>query len=272
MEEAKQEEALMLISRKRFRKKLKWKPWLIPLRFNDDLIGKSTVAGHLIYKCGGVDRRTVESCEQEASASGKPASDKCFAWIVDTLKAERETGISQENSLWRLESPHYQFTIIDTPGHCNYVEKMIAGTAQAHVAVFVVDCLAGMSEDAQTREHMLLAFHLGVSQIIVVLNKMDGRCVKYSELHYAAQRKRMCDKLSAIGYDVAKISFVPISGWEGENISDKSNKMAWYEGPSLLEALDNVDRPNYEQDRPLRIPIQDVFYIGGGWGSCCWQS
>jgi elongation factor 1-alpha len=233
------------------------------------LIGKSTVAGHLIYKCGGVDQRTIERCEQEASTLGKSAMNK-YAWILDNLKAERERGISMDSSLWRFESPNYEFTIVDTPGHCDFIGNMITGTTQAQVALLVVDTLrgnfsAGMSKDGQTREHALLAYSLGVKQMIVLLNKMDDSSVNYSEDRYKATRDEVSAYLSTLllGYEVTKIPFIPISGWEGDNIVDRSIQMPWYEGPSLLEALNNVEQPDYPVDRPLRIPVQDVYEIGG---------
>jgi elongation factor 1-alpha len=233
------------------------------------LTGKSTVTGHLIYKCGGVDQRTIQRCEQEASALGKSAANK-YAWILDNLKAERERGISMDISLWRFESPNYEFTIVDTPGHRDFIGNMIAGTTQAQVALLVVDTLqgsfsAGMSKDGQTREHALLAYSLGVKQMIVLLNKMDDSSVNYSEDRYKAIRDEVSAYLSTLllGYEVTKIPFIPISGWEGDNIVDRSIQMPWYEGPSLLEALNNVEQPDYPVDRPLRIPVQDVYEIGG---------
>jgi len=149
--------------------------------------GKSTTTGHLIYKCGGIDKRTIEKFEKEAAELGK--SSFKYAWVLDNLKAERERGITIDIALWKFETPKYYFTVIDAPGHRDFIKNMITGTSQADVALLVVasgvgEFEAGISKDGQTREHALLAFTLGVKQMIVAINKMDDTSVMYGEARY----------------------------------------------------------------------------------------
>jgi len=160
------------------------------------------------------------------------------------------------------------FTVIDAPGHRDFIKNMITGTSQADVAVLVIDSSqggfeAGISKDGQTREHALLAFTLGVKQMIVACNKMDDKTVKYDEARYKEIKSEVSAYLKKVGYKPMKIPFIPISGWEGDNMIDKSTNMSWYKGPYLLEALDNVNPPKRPTEKPLRLPLQDVYKIGG---------
>ncbi|CAN0455178.1 unnamed protein product, partial [Discosporangium mesarthrocarpum] len=228
--------------------------------------GKSTTTGHLIYKCGGIDKRTIEKFEKEAAELGK--SSFKYAWVLDNLKAERERGITIDIALWKFESSKYNFTVIDAPGHRDFIKNMITGTSQADVAVLVVasgvgEFEAGISKDGQTREHALLAFTLGVKQMIVCVNKMDDSSVMYGEGRYKEIKEEVTVYLKKVGYKPAKIPFVPISGWAGDNMIDASTNMPWYKGPYLLQALDNVNPPKRPSDKPLRLPLQDVYKIGG---------
>merc|ERR1712127_102498 len=145
---------------------------------------------------------------------------------------------------------------------------MITGTSQADVAILVIDSSqggfeAGISKDGQTREHALLAFTLGVKQMIVACNKMDDKTVKYDQARYKEIKQEVSAYLKKVGYKPMKIPFIPISGWEGDNMVEKSSNMAWYKGPYLLEALDNVNPPKRPSDKALRLPLQDVYKIGG---------
>eukprot|EP01041_Mallomonas_annulata_P000137 gene137-220_t len=226
--------------------------------------GKSTTTGHLIYKCGGIDKRTIEKYEKEAAEMGK--SSFKYAWVLDNLKAERERGITIDIALWKFESPKFSFTVIDAPGHRDFIKNMITGTSQADVAVLVIDGAPGGFEggwgaDGQTKEHALLAFTLGVNQMIVAINKMDG--CNYQEQRYNDIKEEVSTYLKKVGYKPAKINFVPISGWVGDNMIDRSPNMTWYKGPFLLEALDLVNPPKRPTDKPLRLPLQDVYKIGG---------
>ncbi|KAL1230678.1 Elongation factor 1-alpha [Trichinella spiralis] len=216
--------------------------------------GKSTTTGHLIYKCGGIDKRTIEKFEKEAQEMGKGSFK--YAWVLDKLKAERERG------------------------HRDFIKNMITGTSQADCAVLVVACgtgefEAGISKNGQTREHALLAYTLGVKQIIVACNKMDTTEPAFSEARFNEVVTEVSNYLKKIGYNPKTIPFVPISGWHGDNMLEASDRMPWYKGWSierkegnasgktLLEALDAILPPTRPTDKPLRLPLQDVYKIGG---------
>jgi len=228
--------------------------------------GKSTTTGHLIYKCGGIDKRTIEKFEKEAKEMGK-ASFK-YAWVLDKLKAERERGITIDIALWKFETSKYYFTIIDAPGHRDFIKNMITGTSQADCAILVIaspagEFEAGISKTGQTREHALLAYTLGVKQMIVLVNKMDEKTVNFSEQRFNEIKDEVSNFIKKIGYNPEKVPFVPISGWNGDNMLEKSPNMGWWKGPTLIEALDSITEPKRPVDKPLRVPLQDVYKIGG---------
>jgi len=228
--------------------------------------GKSTTTGHLIYKCGGIDKRTIEKFEKEAKEMGK--SSFKYAWVLDKLKAERERGITIDIALWKFETAKYYFTIIDAPGHRDFIKNMITGTSQADVAILVIasgtgEFEAGIAKNGQTREHALLAYTLGVKQMIVLVNKMDDKSVNWSEARFNEIKNETSNFVKKIGYNPETIPFVPISGWLGDNMLERSTNLTWYKGPTLLEALDALKEPKRPSDKPLRIPLQDVYKIGG---------
>jgi elongation factor 1-alpha len=228
--------------------------------------GKSTSTGHLIYKCGGIDKRTIEKFEKEAADMGK-ASFK-YAWVMDKLKSERERGITIDISLWQFETPKYHFTIIDAPGHRDFIKNMITGTSQADCAILMIaspqgEFEAGISKEGQTREHALLAFTLGVKQMIVCCNKMDEKTVNFSEERYNEIKKEVSEFLKKVGYKPDDVPFIPISGWNGDNMLERSPNSPWYKGPILIEALDKIVPPKRPTEKPLRLPLQDVYKIGG---------
>lgn len=228
--------------------------------------GKSTSTGHLIYQCGGIDKRTIEKFEKEAAEMGKGSFK--YAWVLDKLKAERERGITIDIALWKFETDKSVFTIIDAPGHRDFIKNMITGTSQADAAILIIasgqgEFEAGISKEGQTREHALLAFTMGVKQMIVAVNKMDDKSVNWGEGRFNEIKKEMADYLKKIGYNPEKIPFIPISGWHGDNMLKASENMPWYKGPTLIAALDNLDQPKRPKDKPLRLPLQDVYKIGG---------
>jgi elongation factor 1-alpha len=191
-----------------------------------------------------------------------------YAWVLDKLKAERERGITIDIALWKFETPKYYFTIIDAPGHRDFIKNMITGTSQADCAVLVIasptgEFEAGIAKNGQTREHALLAFTLGVKQMIVLINKMDEKSVIFSETRYTEIKNEMTNFLKKIGYNPEKIPFIPISGWNGDNMLEKSDNLPWWKGPTLIEALDSLEVPKRPSEKPLRIPLQDVYKIGG---------
>lgn len=228
--------------------------------------GKSTATGHLIYQCGGIDKRTIEKFEKEASDIGKGSFK--YAWVLDKLKAERERGITIDIALWKFESPKSVFTIIDAPGHRDFIKNMITGTSQADAAILIIasaqgEFEAGISKEGQTREHGLLAFTLGVKQMVVCTNKMDDKTVNFAEDRYEEIKKEVGTYLKKVGYNIEKVRFIPISGWHGDNMITKSDRMPWYKGPTLLEALDTLEAPVRPVEKALRLPLQDVYKIGG---------
>lgn len=226
--------------------------------------GKSTTTGHLIYKLGGIDDRTIEKFEKESAEMGKGSFK--YAWVLDKLKAERERGITIDIALWKFETANRFYTIIDAPGHRDFIKNMITGTSQADAAILIIACgrgefEAGISKDGQTREHGLLAFTMGVKQMIVACNKMDS--IEWSEERYKEVKANVSEYLDKVGYKTEGMHFVPISGFEGDNILDKSPNMPWYTGPTLCEALDLFKQPKRPTLKPLRLPLQDVYKIGG---------
>jgi elongation factor 1-alpha len=240
--------------------------------------GKSTTTGHLIYKCGGIDKRTIEKFEKEAQEMGKGSFK--YAWVLDKLKAERERGITIDITLWKFETPKYYVTVIDAPGHRDFIKNMITGTSQADVAVLIVaagtgEFEAGISKNGQTREHALLAYTLGVKQLIVGVNKMDTTEPPFSQSRFEEIQKEVSAYVKKIGYNPATVPFVPISGWNGDNMLEVSANMGWFkgwnierktskqEGKTLLQALDAMEPPSRPSDKPLRLPLQDVYKIGG---------
>lgn len=226
--------------------------------------GKSTSTGHLIYKCGGIDERTIEKFEKEAKLIGKESFK--YAWVLDKLKAERERGITIDIALWKFESSKYSFTIIDAPGHRDFIKNMITGTSQADVAILVIaagvgEFEAGIGKEGQTREHALLAYTMGIKQVIVAINKMDA--CGYSEERFTDIKKEVVDYLKKIGFQEKNVNVVAYSGFVGDNLIERTDKMPWYKGDTLLEALDKVDPPVRPLDKPLRLPLQDVYKITG---------
>jgi elongation factor 1-alpha len=238
--------------------------------------GKSTTTGHLIYKCGGIDKRTIEKFEKEAAELGKGSFK--YAWVLDKLKAERERGITIDIALWKFETPKYYVTVIDAPGHRDFIKNMITGTSQADCAILIVaagtgEFEAGISKDGQTREHALLAYTLGIRQLIVGINKMDT--TNWSESRYSEIVTEVSNYIKKIGFNPKTVAFVPISGWHGDNMLEESSNMTWFKGWSkeskagsksgktLLEAIDAIEPPSRPTDKPLRLPLQDVYKIGG---------
>jgi elongation factor 1-alpha len=228
--------------------------------------GKSTMTGHILYRLGYFDEKTMKEIEEQAKKMGKESFR--FAWLLDRMKEERERGLTISLSYMRFETKKYFFTIIDAPGHRDFVKNMITGASQADAAILVVSARkgefeAGMSAEGQTREHALLARTMGINQLIVAVNKMDATEPPYSEKRYKEVVEILSKFLKSIGYDVSKIPFIPISAWTGENLIERSPLMPWYNGPTLVESLDLLEIPPKPIEKPLRLPVQDVYSISG---------
>ncbi len=221
--------------------------------------GKSTLIGRLLLDTGHIEPHVIEKFKKEAQEKGKPTFE--FAWVMDHLKEERERGLTIDVAHRRFETDKIYFTIIDAPGHRDFVKNMITGTSQADAAVLVVGAPEG--RQAQTNEHVFLARTLGVEQLIVVINKMDATKPAYDKGRYESVKGDVEKLLSSVGYKPADIPMLPISAFAGDNVVNKSDKMDWYAGPTLMEVIDTITPPEKPTGKPLRIPVQDVYTITG---------
>jgi len=219
--------------------------------------GKSTTVGRLLYDTGALPENEYRKLQAEAEAKGKGTF--AFAYAMDNLKEERERGVTIDVAYKKFTAQKNSFTIIDAPGHRDFVKNMITGTSQADAGVLVVACKEG--PQPQTKEHAFLAQVMGLKQLIVAINKMDE--VNYEEAKFKEVQGAMSKLLTGIGYKAEQVKFVPISAWEGENIAKASGKMAWYKGETLVGTLDSLTAPSLPTDKPLRLPIQDVYNIKG---------
>ncbi|MFP3255887.1 MAG: translation elongation factor EF-1 subunit alpha [Thermoplasmata archaeon] len=219
--------------------------------------GKSTTVGRLLLDTGAIDPRIIEQYRKEAAEKGKATFE--FAWVMDRLKEERERGVTIDVAHKEFQSNKYYITIIDAPGHRDFVKNMITGTSQADAAILVVSAKEGVQE--QTREHIFLARALGVPQMVVAVNKMDATTPPYSQEAYNNVKAEVEKLLKSVGYK--DVIFVPISGYVGDNVVKPSPNLSWYKGPTLVEALDMLKLPEKPIDKPLRIPVQDVYSITG---------
>jgi len=191
-----------------------------------------------------------------------------YAWVLDKLKEERERGLTIDLAFYKLETPRYFFTVIDAPGHRDFVKNMVTGASQADAAVLFISAKrgeyeAGTNPGGQTREHAFLAKTLGVDQMVVAVNKMDDATVNWSQQRYDEVKDGVSRLLRLVGYNIAKINFIPTSGWTGDNLVKRSDKMPWYKGPTLFEALDQFEVPTKPVEKPLRLPVQEVYSIRG---------
>ena len=219
--------------------------------------GKSTLVGRLLYDSGALSEQEYRKLEAEAKSLGKGTF--AFAFAMDKLKEERERGVTIDVAYRKFEGKKNYFTIIDAPGHKDFIKNMITGTSQADAAVLVISAKDGVQ--AQTREHAFLAQVMGLKQLVVALNKMDE--VGYEESKMKATKDAANKLLTGVGYKAEQMKFIPVSAWVGDNVAKKSDKMKWYNGPTLLEALDEIVAPAPPTDKPLRLPIQDVYNIKG---------
>jgi elongation factor 1-alpha len=222
--------------------------------------GKSTTVGRLLLDTGYIRQEEIDKFRAEAEAKGKATFE--FAWVMDDLKEERERGVTIDIAHRRFDTQKYYFTIIDAPGHRDFVKNMITGTSQADAAVLVCSAADGVQE--QTREHIFLSRTLGVTQLICAINKMDRQEVKYSEAKFKEVVEELTKLLKNVGFKVAEqVVFVPISAFKDDNINKPSPNTPWYKGPTLLQALDNLKVPEKPTTKPLRLPVQDVYTITG---------
>jgi elongation factor 1-alpha len=214
---------------------------------------------------GAIDQRTIDAYAKESEATGKGDTFK-YAWVMDSIKDERERGITIDLAFQKFETAKYFFTLIDAPGHKDFIKNMITGASEADAAILVISVKPGETEASiepggQGREHAFLAKTLGVGQIVVALNKMDD--VNWQESRYKEVKDNVEKMLKSVGFNTAKVNFIPVSGWKGDNLVKKSENMPWYKGVTLAEALDAFEPPEKPIGKPLRIPVQDVYTITG---------
>jgi len=222
--------------------------------------GKSTLVGRLLYDTGAIRDEELRKLKELATELKKETFE--FAFVMDRVKEERERGLTIDIMHRPFETQKWFFTLIDAPGHRDFVKNMITGASQADASIFVISAKPGEGIQEQTKEHAWLLKVLGINQLLVVLNKMDA--ASYDQKRFDEVKTEATKLLQGIGYKVAEIPFIPVSAYLGENITKKSDKMAWYNGPSLVEALDQyIKEPEKPVGKPLRLPVQDVYSITG---------
>ena len=219
--------------------------------------GKSTLVGRLLYDAGALSEQEYRKLKAEAESKGKATF--AFAYAMDKLKEERERGITIDVAYQKFIGKKNEFTIIDAPGHKDFVKNMITGTSQADAAVLVVAAKEGVK--AQTKEHAFLAQVMGIKNLVIAINKMDE--INYDEGKYKEVKSEVEKLLGGIGFKSDNVVYLPVSAWEGDNIVKKSEKAAWYKNKSLMDILDEIPAPKLPTDKPLRLPIQDVYTIKG---------
>ncbi|MDY6958797.1 MAG: translation elongation factor EF-1 subunit alpha [Halobacteriota archaeon] len=219
--------------------------------------GKSTLVGRLLFEAGVIDPHVIDEYRKQAEAKGKGSFE--FAWVMDSVKEERERGLTIDVAHQRFDTKNYYFTIVDCPGHRDFVKNMITGASQADAAVLVVAAPDGIMP--QTKEHAILSWTLGITQMIVAINKMDA--VNYDKAKFEERKEEMTKMLKTLGFKVDQVLFLPVSAFKGDNVKERGDNLSWFDGPALLEAFDGLKSPEKPVDLPLRIPVQDVYTITG---------
>jgi len=249
--------------------------------------GKSTTTGHLLFELGGIDERTLQKLKDEAKTLGKESF--MFAFFMDKSKDERARGVTIACTTKEFFTDSYHYTIIDAPGHRDFIKNMISGAAQADVALLMVPSNKGGFETSiakgnhkkgevqgQTRQHARLCHLIGIDQVIVGINKMDDKSVGYAQERFTEIKTEVDKMLTKIGYKTKKIPFVPMSGWKGDNLTKRTTNMDWWKGTkikvkkekievwTLLDALEKVVKPpKRDNKKDLRMPVSGVYKIKG---------
>ncbi|HJX50693.1 MAG TPA: translation elongation factor EF-1 subunit alpha [Candidatus Nanoarchaeia archaeon] len=219
--------------------------------------GKSTCVGQLVFLSGIISENEMKKLKDEAEKQGKVGFE--FAYIMDRVKEERERGVTIDLAYQKLITPKRQITIIDAPGHKDFVKNMITGASQADAAFLTIAAKEGVQP--QTKEHLWLLRTMGVGQIAILINKMDT--VDYKEDAFNKVKEEVSALLKVVGINAEKTKFLAVSGLKGDNIKEKSANMPWYKGPTLYEQLDLFEEPKKPTDLPMRMPVQDVYEITG---------
>ena len=219
--------------------------------------GKSTCVGQLMFLSGIVSEQEMKKLKDEAEKRGKPGFE--FAYIMDRIKEERERGVTIDLAYKKIITPKRYVTIIDAPGHKDFVKNMITGASQADAAFLTIAAKEGVQP--QTKEHLWLLRTMGVQEIAVNINKMDT--VDYKEEAFNKVKEEVSGLLKTVGINPEKVAFLAVSGLKGDNVKGKSANMPWYKGPTLYEQLDLFPEPKKPTDLPMRMPVQDVYDITG---------
>jgi len=219
--------------------------------------GKSTTVGRLFYDSGAVSEQEMVKLKEEAAKYGKAGFE--FAFVMDKFKEERERGVTIDLSYKKIMTQKYEVTIIDAPGHKDFVKNMITGASQADAAFLVVSAVTGV--EPQTKEHLWLLRTMGVKALAVYINKMDA--VNFEEAKFNKAKEDVANLLKQVGYKIETVPFIAGSSQMGDNVFKKSPKMPWYKGPTVIEQIDAFPAPEKPTTLPLRMPIQDVYEITG---------
>ncbi len=219
--------------------------------------GKSTTVGRLLFDSGNIDEQQLRKLKEKAEELGKGGFE--FAFIMDNLKEERERGVTIDLAHKKFETDKYYFTIIDAPGHKDFIKNMITGTSQADAAVLCVAANDGVM--AQTKEHVFLARTLGVDQLIIAVNKMDMK--DYDQKVFEKIKEDVSNLIKTVGYKPEEVQFVPIAALPGDNVFKGTDKLGWFKDGTLLDAINKLKEPEKPTNLPLRLPIQDVYNITG---------
>ncbi len=217
--------------------------------------GKSTLIGRLLWDTGNIPETEMRKLKDLAQEHGKETFE--FAFVMDNLKDERERGVTIDLAHQRFDTDKYFFTIIDAPGHRDFVKNMITGASQADCAILVVDVNDGVQP--QTREHAYLAKTLGIQQLVVAINKMDS--ADFDQSKFDQTKDQVKKLLQGVGF--SDVEIIPVSAYTGDNVVEASDQMDWYEGPTIKAVLDSFEPPEQPVNQPLRIPIQDSYKIKG---------
>ena len=217
--------------------------------------GKSTIVGRLLFDSGLVTEQEMTKLKAEADKHGKAGFE--FAYVMDKIKEERERGVTIDLAYRKILTQKFQITIIDAPGHRDFVKNMITGASQADAAFLVIAAPSGVQP--QTTEHLWLLRTMGVKNIAVAVNKMDA--VDYKQEKFNQVKEDVTKLLTQVG--VKPAAFVACSGLKGDNVKNKSDKMSWYTGPTIVEQFDLFPQPELPTNLPLRMPVQDVYEITG---------
>ncbi len=219
--------------------------------------GKSTINGQLLFNLGNVSEQEMKKLREEAEKHGKAGFE--FAYVMDKIKEERERGVTIDLAYKKIITPKFEITLIDAPGHKDFVKNMITGASQADAAFLVIAAPAGVQP--QTTEHLWLLRTMGVKNIAIAVNKMDA--VEYKEEKFNQVKEDVSKLLKQVGINPETTPFIACSGLKGDNVMKKSENMPWYKGPTILEQIDVFPTPELPTNLPMRMPVQDVYEITG---------